>query len=342
MKYFLITLTLVLFASCDSKNATAETTATANPEVKKLLVYTGRKAKYAKPLFDLFEKKTGIKVIVKEGKTAALANTILKEGDNSPADIFFAQDSSNLGALSNAGILEALPTATLDIVDSRYASAKGDWIGTSARARVFVYNKNLVKAEDLPKSILELTDSKWKNKLGWAPRNASFQSHVTAMIKVLGKEKTAAWLKGLKANGIKDFPKNTPIVKAVAAGKIPAGLVNHYYLFKVRKDMKEAQQAENHFFEDGDAGMFVNISGVALLKSSKNKDAALKFINFLLSKEGQESFKTVNFEYPVSKGISAVAGLKPLSEINPVKVDLGDLAKVEETEKLLEDTGCLN
>ena len=347
MKNVLLLLAALLLGACDAQKESvsvdpvAESLSENKGNVTELLVYSGRKAAYATPLFELFEKQTGIKIIVKEGKTAGLANIILTEGDNSPADLFFAQDSSNLGALSAAGSLEVLPAEITDQIDSRFRSAKNEWVGTSGRARVLVYNKKLVKAADLPKSMLDLTEPKWKNKLGWAPKNGSFQSHVTAMIQVLGVEKTTHWLKAMKANGIADYPKNTPIVKAVAEGKIAAGLVNHYYLYKVRKDMKEAQDAENHFFADGDIGMFINISGIALIKSSKKKEAAKKFISFLLSKEAQEIFKEVNYEYPLAAGVKAYADLKPLAEIDPVDCNLEDLDKVELTQKVLEDAGCL-
>lgn len=310
-------------------------------ENKELLVYTGRKAKYANELFELFESQTGIKIISKEGKTVELANIILREGEHSPADLFFAQDSSNLGALSAAGKLDVLPEDILTKVDVRYHSPRGDWIGTSGRARVFVYNTNLVKADDLPGSISDLAHPRWKDNLGWAPTNASFQAHVTAMIKVDGLEKTAQWLKAMKANGIKDYPKNTPIVKAVAEGKIAGGLVNHYYLYRVRVDMKEADQVENHFFDDGDSGLFVNISGIAILKSSQKKDLARDFVRFLLSEEAQTFYKEKNFEYPLAAGVDAYSELKPLDKINPIDIDLGDLDQVEETEKLLEETGAL-
>lgn len=341
----MLIMILVLLGACGKKEGGAAATPSSIPaaasDVKELLVYSGRKEVYAQPLFDLFEKNTGIKIVVKAGKTSGLANTLLAEKENSPADVFFAQDSSNLGALSAAGVIEALPAEIINLVDSRFRSPKGDWVGTSGRARVLVYNKDMVKAEDLPKTMQDLTDPKWKGKLGWAPKNGSFQSHVTAMLQVDGAEKTTAWLKAMKANGIADFPKNTPIVKAVAAGQIPAGLVNHYYLYKVRKDMEEANKAENHFFADGDIGMFVNISGVAVVKASKKKEAAKKFVAFLLSKEAQEVFKTENYEYPLAAGVEAYEKLKPLSKINPVKCDLGDLDKIEATQKALEAAGCL-
>ena len=344
MKKFFLFAALALLAGCDAKKSTPAQASEPTPQltdVKEIMVYTGRKAEYSQPLFDLFEKESGIKVIVKPGKTAALAAMIIREGENTPADVFFAQDSSNLGALSTSHALLTLPKDTLDQVDARYRGPKGDWVGTSGRARVLVYNKKLVKAEELPKSILELAEPKWKGKLGWAPKNGSFQSHVTAMIKVLGAEKTAAWVKALKANEIQDFPKNTPIVKAVAEGKIAAGLVNHYYLYKVRKDMKEAVDAENHFFADGDAGMFINVSGVAIMKKSKKQAAALKLVNFLLSKQAQLEFKEKNYEYPLTSGLEAFGDLKALSEINPVKIDLGDLDQIEATQILLEANGAL-
>lgn len=343
MKYILMMLTVLLMGACDKKEGAAgsKSEGTAGADVKELTVYCGRKLEYATPLFQKFEEKTGIKIIVKDGKTGALANMLLTEKENSPADIFFAQDSSNLGALSAAGVIEKLPDSILNKVDSRFRSPKGDWAGTSGRARVLVYNKDLVKAEELPKSMYDLTDPKWKGKIGWAPTNGSFQSHVTAMLQTEGEAKTVQWLKDMKANDAQERSSNTPIVKDVASGKLAAGLVNHYYLYKIRKDTKEAEKAENHFFADGDVGMFVNISGVALVKAGKKKEAAKKFIEFLLSKEAQEIFKTVNFEYPLAAGVEAYEALKPLKEINPVKCDLGSLDNIEATQKALEAAGCL-
>ena len=351
MKFFTKTVAALslsaaaLFTSCGKQETAPKAEApaeTKSAEGESLYIYCGRKTKYATPLFDLFTKETGIKIEFKEGKTAELAAVIAKEGENSPADIFFAQDSSNLGSLSAKGLISELPKEVLEQVDARYRAPQGTWVGTSGRARVLVYNKDLVKKEELPQTMEELTSPAFKGKVGWAPKNGSFQSHIVAMKEKLGVEATTAWVKGMKANGAKDYPKNTPIVKAVNAGEIPMGLVNHYYLYKVTKDMgPEDIKAENHFFKDGSIGLFVNISGVAVVKSTKKKALAEKFVAFLLSKPAQELFKNKNFEYPLAQGVTAVEGLKPLAEINPVKVDLGSLDKLEETQKLLKDAGAL-
>ncbi|NQZ57220.1 MAG: iron ABC transporter substrate-binding protein [Lentisphaeraceae bacterium] len=344
-KILLSLLLLILTFAC---NKAAQKQASDSPTVKakntpaEIVIYNGRKAQYVQPLCDLFSEKTGIKVTVKSGKTAELAELILKEGQASSADVFFAQDSANLNILSEAELLDHLPRDILKRVDSRrYSSPREDWVGTTGRARVLVYNPAIIKQDELPRSILQLTDSKWKSKLGWAVENASFQAHVAVMLKVIGKEKTLAWLKGMKANEIHNYPKNTPIVEAVAAGEIAAGLVNHYYLHKVRLKNAAALKIRNHYFDGGDVGMFVGLSGIALVKSSKNKEAALNFIRFMLSEEAQDYFKESNFEYPLALGVKTAKILKPLDEINPVRVDLSDLGDLKETKKILKASQSL-
>ena len=341
MKIIILVTGLFLLGACDSKKIITTDAGTKNIDAKELLIYSGRKEEYSIKLFKAFTDKTGIKIRVKQGKTSQLANLLINEGANSKVDLFFAQDSSNLGALSAKGLFSQLPPEITAKVARSYRSQKNEWVGTSGRARVLVYNKKKVKVEDLPKSMHDLTDPKWKGRLGWAIKNGSFQSHITAMIQVEGKEKTIAWLKAMKANNIGNYEKNSPIVKAVAKGEIDAGLVNHYYLYKIRKDLAEAEDAENHFFADGDIGMFVNISGVALMKNSKNKKAALLFIEFLLSKEAQELFKTVNYEYPLAAGVEAYKELKSLKSFKPVDCSLEDLDKIMETKKALDAAGCL-
>ena len=249
-KASVLMLAATTIVACSKKEDNATTTApTVEAVSKELTIYSGRKKSLSTPLYKQFEEKTGIKIIVKEGKTTALANLILEEGEKTVADLFFAQDSSNLGALSAAGRLQTLPKEILAKVDKRYSGPKGDWIGTSGRARVLVYNTDMLKPEQLPKSILELTSPIWKSKVGWAPKNGSFQSHTTAMRHLIGEEKTKLWLEGMVANDAKVYPKNSPIVAAVARGEIPCGLVNHYYLFKKQASSKEVIKAMSCWIE---------------------------------------------------------------------------------------------
>ena len=205
-----------------------------------LTVYSGREEELVAPLIDQFEQETGTDVEVRYGESAELAATIAEEGDGSPADVFFAQDPGSLGAVAGEGLLAALPHPALDRVPERFRDPEGRWVGTSGRSRVIAYNTDELSEDEVPDSVFDLTDPRWKGRVGVAPTNASFQAFITAMRLQQGEEKTRAWLEDLKANGVRLYERNTPIVEAVASGEIDLGLVNHYYLYLVREEQPGA------------------------------------------------------------------------------------------------------
>ena len=279
-----------------------------------LTVYSGRSKSLVEPIIKQFEKETGIEVKVSYANTTQLAATLLTEGDKSPAALFWAQDAGALGAVSKKEMFDKLPESILSKVPSSFQDADGLWVATSGRARVLAYSPERVKAEELPKSVFDLTQPMWKDRVGWAPTNASFQAFVTALRVQIGEEKTEEWLRGMKANGAKKYAKNTPIIEALAAGEIDLGLPNHYYLLRFKKGNSKFPVAQT-FFKASDPGNLVNVAGIGLLKSSKTKDAALKFIDFLLSTKSQQYFTSDVFEYPVINGVIPNANLVPLSEL---------------------------
>ncbi len=141
-----------------------------------LTIYSGREEEYVGPIFDRLEDATGIDAKVRYGDSAELAATIVEEGENSPADVFFSQDAGSLGAIEAEGLLAPLPDDILSKVDERYRSAEGAWVGTSGRARAVAYNTDAVSASELPDSIEGFTEPQWKDRIGWAPTNGSFQA----------------------------------------------------------------------------------------------------------------------------------------------------------------------
>ncbi|MGD9932819.1 MAG: iron ABC transporter substrate-binding protein [Dehalococcoidia bacterium] len=300
-----------------------------------LTIYSGRSESLVGPLLKEFEEKSGIKVSVKYGDTAALAALIVEEGSKSPADIFFAQDAGALGAVNDRELFEKLPADLLGKVEAKFVSPDGTWVGVSGRARVIVYNPELVKEDELPASVKDLVDSRWKDRIGWAPTNGSFQAFVTAFRALEGDSTTETWLKAMKSNGVREYADNRSIVAAVAAGEIQVGLVNHYYLYGFIKDQGEGFKAKNHFTTAADAGSLVNIAGAGMLASSKHKDQARALISFLLDKDAQEYFSEETFEYPLVTGIDADPRLTPLAELRPPALDLSDLDDLEGTLKLL-------
>lgn len=307
-----------------------------------ITVYSGRSKNLVGPVIEKFEAETGVKVMVRYGGTAELATTILEEGARSPADVFYAQDAGALGQLADAGRLRTLPENIVSLVPDRFRSRTDQWVGVSGRARVTVYNTRMIKPEDLPASLMEFTDPKWKGKIGWAPTNGSFQAHVTAIRRTAGEEAAAAWLRGMLANEPKRFPNNSSIVAAVGAGEIPVGLVNHYYLFNLRKEKGDDFPAENHYSAGGDIGALINVSGAAVLGSTRNAPAALRFVSYLLSNEAQSHFARETFEYPLVKGIKTDPKLLPLEKIRPPEIDLGDLSDLKGTLGLLQEVGALD
>jgi iron(III) transport system substrate-binding protein len=307
----------------------------------KLVVYSGREEELVEPLFDRFEEETGIDVEVRYGDSAELAATIAEEGDNSPADVFFAQDPGSLGAVEREGLLAKLPQAALDRVPARFRDPDGHWVGTSGRSRVIAYNTDELTEDGVPDSVFALTDPKWKGKIGIAPTNASFQAFVSAMLLELGEERTRAWLEGLKANDPKRYEKNLPVVEAVAAGEIELGLVNHYYLYLAKEENPDAAVA-NHFLTGEDPGALVSVAGAAILSSADHADAAQRFVEFLLSDPSQRFYvdEAEEAEYPLVAGIDAKQGLPPLDSLEGPQIKLDDLGpELEKTLELLNEYG---
>jgi len=307
-----------------------------------LTVYSGRNQNLVEPILERFQEETGIRVEVRYGNTAELAATILEEGGNSPADVFFAQDAGALGALAREDMLTGLPEDITKRVDPRLRSPQGEWVGISGRARVVAYNTDRVRKSELPDSILGFTDSKWKDRIGWPPTNASFQTFVTALKIQLGEDIARAWLEGILANEPRVYPNNTSTVEAVGRGEIDAGFVNHYYLFRFKAEHGEEFPVENFYPRGGDAGALINIAGAAILRTSDRREEAERLIAFLLSDEGQEYFASETYEYPLSDRVSAHESLPPLSEIEAPDLDLSDLHDLQATLILLQETGVLD
>jgi iron(III) transport system substrate-binding protein len=305
-------------------------------------VYSGRSQTLVHPLLEAFGEQTGVDIRVKYAGSSSTAATLLEEGDNTPADVVFMQDPGSLGILADAGILASIPQATLDKVDPRFRSPDGLWIGTSGRARTIIYNTDAIDpATDIPPSILDFTAPEWKGRVGWAPRNGSFQAFVTSLRLQLGEDAARAWLEGMRDNDALDYPNNVTTVAAAAAGEVDVGFVNHYYLERFLEEHGPGFGARNHYLGNGDPGALVLVAGVGILAASENKDTAEEFVDFLLAAPAQQYFASEIKEYPVSAGVEPLGDLPPLASLNPPDVDLGNLSDLEGTLKLLRETEVL-
>lgn len=324
----LITLSLLLSSCGGSSNA--------------LVLYSGQHEQTTALLVEAFERKTGIKVQVRSADEASLGNQIEQEGSNSPADVFYTENTPVLEALAAKGLLARVAPSTLSAVPSRYSSAEGRWVGVSARVSALVYNTSNVHPAELPGSVLELASPQWKGKVGFAPSETDFQPLVTAIIKLDGKVAAENWLRGLQRNGTV-YSDNETVVTQVNNGQSDVGPINHYYWFRLRKEQGAGgTHSALHFFNAGDPGDLVDVSGAAILKSGNRQAAAQKLLAFFVSKEGQEVIAhSDSYEYPLRAGVSPAAGLRPLTNFKANSLTPAELGDGSEALAMEQQLGLL-
>ncbi|HEX2085087.1 MAG TPA: iron ABC transporter substrate-binding protein [Solirubrobacteraceae bacterium] len=306
-----------------------------------LVLYSGRNQDLVGDLLQRYQDDTGAKLEIRYGDSADLAATLLEEGEATKADVFLSQDGGALGALQQEGRLAPLPRTVLDAVEPRFRSEQGRWVGLTGRARVIAYDKRELKPADLPKSVFDVPVEKWKGRVGWAPTNPSFESFVTAMRKLHGEDRARRWLEAMVANDTKTYTNNIAVRDAIANGEIDIGLINHYYVAEAVAEEGEDYPVGVFFPPGGDVGALVNVSGAAILTGTEQDEEALKLIEYLLSRPAQEYFAGVTKEYPLAAGVEPDPALRPFDAIQAPDIDLADLAGLQDTVKLLQETGAL-
>jgi iron(III) transport system substrate-binding protein len=280
---------------------------------------------------------------VHTGEGPDIAAQILQEGADSPADVFFTENSPELILLDEKGLLAPVDAATLARVPQQYSAANGDWVGVLARENVLDFNPSMIKASDLPVSLLDLTKPQWAGKIGIAPSDADFLPLVSAVIKADGKAAALAWLDGLKANA-KIYQDDESVVAAVARGDVAVGVVNNYYWARLETDLGPAKiDSALYHFKGGDIGGLINVSGAAVLKSSKHQAQAQKFLAFLVSREAQVALglSDVDFEYPLAPGVAPNKLLAPFASLQPPALAASALGDDQEAGTLLQQAGLI-
>ena len=307
-----------------------------------ITIYSGQHPQTTSLLVSDFERRTGIKVLVRPGDEAELANQIIQEGKHSAADIFYTENSPALTALAERGLLAPVDPSTLAVPPSADNSPVGDWVAVSARASVMVYNLNKIKASQLPTHLLDFESPSWKGKIGYAPSETDFQPLITAIVKLKGEAAAVRWLEALKKNG-KTYPDNESLVAAVNRGDVAVGLINHYYWYRLRDELGASHMhSALAYFAAGDPGDLVDISGAAALKTSHHPKLAQQFLAYLVSKPAQTIIATSHsYEYPLRPGISDPRLQRSLASLHPAQVSVADLGDGSKSLQLLEKLGLL-
>lgn len=308
-----------------------------------LTLYSAQHEQVVNMLAKDFQKESGIAVKVRSGEGPALAAQLVTEGDKTPADVYFTENSPELVLLSEKGLLTKVDAPTLAAVPTKFSSPQNDWVGVLARENVLAYNTAKLQSAQLPASLLDLAKPEWKGKVGVAPSDADFLPVVSAVLAMKGQAATVQWLKGLKANA-QIFDDDEGVVAAVNRGAVATGIVNNYYWARLHAELGDKKtQSAIHHFGNKDVGALVNISGAAVLKASHNSEAAQKFVAYLVSERAQKLIagSHVSFEYPLVKGVSPDPILKPFAELNPPELTIQQLGDDSQAGKLLREAGLL-
>jgi iron(III) transport system substrate-binding protein len=315
----------------------------ARAQAPSLTLYSAQHEQMVDMLTAAFTKQTGIAVKVHEGEAPEIANQIAQEGSASPADVLFTENSPELVLLDEKGLLAKVDATTLQQVPARFSAADGNWVGVLARESVLAFNPSMIKEDALPASLMDLAKPAWKGKIAIAPSDADFLPLVSAVAALKGQDAALAWLKGLKANA-QVFDDDEGVVAAVDRGAVATGIINNYYWARLRTEQGAGKtKSRIHHFAHGDLGGLVNVSGAAVLKSSKNQAAAQKFLAFLVSKPTQEMLAEtdIGFEYPLAAGVAANKLLKPFDQLQPPAIGMAQLGDDQGAAKLLRDAGLL-
>ena len=291
------------------------TGASSNASSNKVLrLYSGRHYDSDKKIYEGFETKTGIKVEYIEDDADKLIERIQAEGANSPADLLLTVDAGRLWRASTEGLFQPVTAQQApnlySAVPENLRHPQGHWFALSKRARVIMYNKDKVKPTELS-TYEDLTDPRWRKQiLVRTSSNIYNLSWVGEMLAVHGEAKTEDWARKLVANFARPPEGNdTAQIMACAAGIGSLAISNTYYLVRLAKSSKPEERAAFEkigvfFPNQGDRGTHINISGVGLVKTARNPEAAIQFMEYLLSPEAQEMFAKGNNEYPVLKGVA--------------------------------------
>ena len=276
---------------------------------QQLNIYSSRHYNTDDEIYDGFTRQTGIKVNIIEGKDDELIERIKSEGANSPADILITVDAGRLWRAEKAGLFAPVVSRTLtEKIPANLRHTNNLWFGFTKRARVIMYNKDLVNPSELS-TYENLGDPKWKGKLVIrSSSNIYNQSLVAGLIEVLGEKATEQWCRSIVANFARSPQGNDRSqIEAAASGLAELAVANTYYLPRYAKDKSAAKQAifkkVGVFFPNQNGrGTHVNISGGGLMKNAPNKDGAIAFLEYLASPYAQTFFAQGNNEYPVVPG----------------------------------------
>ena len=307
-----------------------------------VVIYNAQHEELISDVAEAFTAETGIKVELRNGSDLELANQLVTEGTASKADVFLTENSPAMAFVDSRDLLAPLGATTLGNIPARFRASNDHWTGFAARSTVLAYNVDQVSPAELPDSLLDLAQPQWRDRISFSPTGADFQAIVAAVLELEGEDATRDWLEGIKANGTV-YDGNNVVLESVNSGQSDAGVIYHYYWYRDQEESGDnSDQTALHYFEDGDPGAFLSLSGAALLANGEHPDLAQEFLDYLTGPEGQQVIAdSYALEFPLNPAVQLDrAGVPALSELSPPEVDSADLDSATVI-RLMTDVGFL-
>jgi iron(III) transport system substrate-binding protein len=302
-----------------------------------IILYNGQHEQTTDALVKAFHDATGINVKVHNGDEDQLVQQIEQEGSSSPADVIYTENSPALMTLEEKGLLAQLPQSVLSQVPAQYNSPQGDWAGVSARVSVLVYNTSHLQPSQLPTSVMQLAEPEWKGKLAIAPTETDLRPVITSIALAYGNAAALSWLKGVRSNASAHIePDNETVTADVNSGQAEIGLVDHYYWYRLSKELGQASMhSKIAYFAPKDPGYVLDVSGAGVLLKSRHQAAAEQFVAFLDSAQGQATIASSDsYEYPLRPGQDPALGLTPFADLQPCPLSIAELGDSSQAVKL--------
>jgi len=303
-----------------------------------LVVYTARKYQLVDTLFQEYGKERGIDVKFVTDDGAPLIQRLSAEGAASPADLFITVDAGDLWRATQAGLLQPIRSPALEAaIPAHLRDPDGYWFGLAVRARTIAYSTARVKPAGLS-TYADLADPRWKGKLCLRSGKAVYNQSLVAMfINDIGEQATEKMVQGWIANlAAEPFSNDTLMLKAIAAGQCDVGITNSYYLGRLQHDEQDFP-VQIFWADQAGKGTHVNISGGGVTKNARNREEAVRFLEWLASPAIQQRFAAVNFEFPANAGVEPLPEVKAWGPYKPNQVNVGLIGKTQPAAVMLID-----
>jgi len=338
--YLLVVVLCSILVACGGGQQSGSSSGSSKDPTREVTIYVSTDRVFSEPILRAYEQKSGVRVNAvydtEETKSTGLANKLIAEKNRPQADVFWSNEPVRTLVLKRNGVLAPYKSPGAADIPSAFKDPEGYWTGFSARSRVIVYNTNLVKPEEAPKSVFDLADPKWKDQIAIAdPRFGSTSFHVAALYAEVGDERADEFFRKLKANGVKIVPGNSVVRDMVARGEAKLGLTD---TDDVNVALEDKQPVAMVFPDRDGMGVPIMPNMVSLVANGPNSEAGKLLIEYLLSPEVERMLaQSEAVQIPLHPGVEGPKNIPPLSSFKPMTLDYGKAAdRVEDVTKRLQ------